>query len=80
MSKVADLAEKAMAELASGAQLFDLKVNYISEVGPDEALTASADIVHAGRRTVVTWCRIVSGPRLVATASATFAVTRVEEH
>lgn len=80
MSKVADLAEKAMAELAAGARLFDLKVNYISDVHPDEELVARADVVHSGRRTVVTWCRVEAGPRLVATASATFAAQPVEEH
>ena len=80
MSKVADLAEKAMAEVADGAQLFDLKVNYISDVEPGEELTATADVVHSGRRTVVTWCRIAAGQRLVATASATFAARVVEEH
>jgi acyl-coenzyme A thioesterase PaaI-like protein len=74
------MAEKAMTDVASGAHLFDLKVNYISDAQPDEELTARADVVHSGRRTVVVWCRIAAGARLIATASATFAATRVEEH
>jgi uncharacterized protein (TIGR00369 family) len=77
VSKVAELAETAMARRAGQAQIFDLQVNYISPAGPDADLTATARVVHAGRRTVVTECRIDSlDGRLVATASATFAITR----
>jgi acyl-coenzyme A thioesterase PaaI-like protein len=37
-------------------------------------------VIHAGRRTIVTECRIEGNDgRLVATASATFAVTREKE-
>ena len=80
MSRVAGLAETAMTTEAAGAEIFDLKVNYISHSGADEELTATARVVHAGRRTVVTECRIdAPGGRLVATASATFAVTRDKE-
>ena len=80
MSRVAELAETAMTSEAAGAEIFDLKVNYISHSGADEQLTATARVVHAGRRTVVTECRIdAPGGRLVATASATFAVTRDKE-
>ena len=80
MSRVAELAETAMTTEAAGAEIFDLKVNYISHSGADEQLTATARVVHAGRRTVVTECRIdAPGGRLVATASATFAVTRDKE-
>ena len=81
MSRVAELAEHAMKSQAGGAQIFDLKVNYISPSGSDERLTASARVVHAGRRTVVTECRIdAPDGRLVATATATFAVTQEKEN
>ncbi|HKC18929.1 MAG TPA: acyl-CoA thioesterase domain-containing protein [Candidatus Dormibacteraeota bacterium] len=79
MSKVADAAEAAMRGLAPGAEIFDLKVNYISDFEPGEELTTAAEVVHAGRRTVVTACRIEAGARLVATASATFVVAPNEE-
>jgi uncharacterized protein (TIGR00369 family) len=79
VSKVAELAESAMASEAGAGAIFDLKVNYISTFGPEEDLTATASVVHAGRRTVVTECRVHAGGRLVATASATFAGTREEE-
>ena len=79
MSRVADLAERAMAGRAAGARIFDLKLNYISSFEPEEELTVMAGVVHAGRRTVVTECRIEAGRRLVATASATFAATTDEE-
>jgi acyl-CoA thioesterase FadM len=78
--KLADLAEAAMAQKAGTGRIFDLKLNYISEFDPSERLTAVADVVHAGRRTVVTECRIEAGARLVATASATFAITREKEN
>ena len=81
MSSVAELAETAMKSEAGGAEIFDLKVNYISRSGSDERLTATARVVHAGRRTVVTECRIdAADGRLVATASATFAVTQEKEN
>lgn len=79
MSKLTELAEQAMARHSGSAQIFDLKLNYISSFGPDEDLTATASVVHAGRRTVVTECRILAGTRLVATASATFAVAIEKE-
>ena len=80
MSKVAELAEKAMAGAARQGRIFDLKVNYISGFEPDEHLRATAHVVHAGRRTVVTECRVEAGARLVATASATFAVRSEKEN
>ena len=80
MSKVAEVAERAMAGVARQGRIFDLKVNYISDFEPDEDLRATAHVVHAGRRTVVTECRVEAGVRLVATASATFAARTVEEH
>jgi acyl-coenzyme A thioesterase PaaI-like protein len=79
VSKVADVAEQAMQGLAPGARMFDLKVNYISDFGPGEELEGHAEVVHAGRRTVVTECRIAAGARLVATATATFAVSGEKE-
>jgi uncharacterized protein (TIGR00369 family) len=80
VSRVAELAESAMQGEAGRAEIFDLKVNYISPSGSDDRLTATARVVHAGRRTVVTECRIdAPGGRLVATASATFAVTGEKE-
>ncbi len=62
------------------AMSFDLKLNFITAAKIGETLRARALVVHAGRRTVVTECR-VEGPdgKLVATASATFAVTREKE-
>ncbi|HEV1991367.1 MAG TPA: PaaI family thioesterase [Candidatus Dormibacteraeota bacterium] len=56
---------------------FDLKLSFITAAKIGETLRATARVVHAGRRTVVTECR-VEGPdgKLVATASGTFAVTR----
>jgi acyl-CoA thioesterase len=62
------------------AMSFDLKLNFISAAKPGQTLRAAARVVHAGRRTVVTECRI-EGPdgKLVATASGTFSVTREKE-
>jgi len=62
------------------AMSFDLKLNFISAAKPGQTLRATGRVVHAGRRTVVTECR-VEGPdgKLVATASGTFAVTREKE-
>jgi len=59
---------------------FDLKLNFINAAKIGENLRATAQVIHAGRRTVVTECRVEGGgARLVATASATFAVTREKE-
>ena len=62
------------------AMSFDLKLSFISAARVGETLRATGNVVHAGRRTAVTDCR-VDGPdgRLVATASATFAITREKE-
>ena len=62
------------------AMSFDLKLNFISAAKPGQTLRATGRVVHAGRRTVVTDCR-VEGPdgKLVATASGTFSVTREKE-
>lgn len=81
MSRIADLAEGEMARLAGRGRIFDLKLNFISAVDGEPELLATGRVVHSGRRTVVTECRIESADgRLVATASATFAVTRDEEN
>ena len=59
------------------AMSFDLKLNFINAAKVGERLRATGKVVHAGRRTVVTECRVEGKDgRLVATASATFAVTR----
>ena len=62
------------------AMSFDLKLNFISAARVGEDLRATGHVIHAGRRTVVTECRVEGKDgRLVATASATFAVTRDKE-
>jgi len=59
------------------AMSFDLKLNFISAARIGETLRATGRVIHAGRRTMVAECRVEGGDgRLVATASATFAVTR----
>ena len=59
---------------------FDLKLSFISAAKVGETLRATAHVVHAGRRTAVTECRVEgSNGRLVATASGTFAITREKE-
>lgn len=59
---------------------FDLKLNFISAAKVGETLRATARVIHAGRRTAVTVCRVEGpGGRLVATASGTFAITRKKE-
>ena len=62
------------------AMSFDLKLSFIGAAKIGEKLRATGRVIHAGRRTVVTDCRIEGKDgRLVATASATFAVTREKE-
>jgi uncharacterized protein (TIGR00369 family) len=62
------------------AMSFDLKLNFISAAKIGETLRATGRVVHAGRRTVVTECRVEgSGGKLLATASGTFSVTREKE-
>jgi uncharacterized protein (TIGR00369 family) len=59
---------------------FDLKLSFISAAKVGEMLRATGWVVHAGRRTAVTECRVEGpGGRLVATASGTFAITRQKE-
>jgi len=84
ISTLADSAMgRALRTLKPGvvrAMSFDLKLTFISVAKVGETLRATGHVVHAGRRTAVTECR-VEGPdgRLVATASATFAITRNKE-
>src|ERR1700680_4884993 len=62
------------------AMSFDLKLTFIAAAGIGDTLRATANVVHAGRRTVVTGCRVEGKDgRLVATGSATIAVTREKE-
>jgi uncharacterized protein (TIGR00369 family) len=62
------------------AMSFDLKLNFINAARIGETLRATGHVIHAGRRTVVAECRVEGKDgRLVATASATFAVTREKE-
>ena len=84
---ISTLADSAMGRslrtLSPGvvrAMSFDLKLNFINAAKVGEKLRATGHVIHAGRRTVVTECRVEGGDgRLVATASATFAVTREKE-
>jgi uncharacterized protein (TIGR00369 family) len=58
----------------------DLKLNFINAAKIGEDLRAEGKVVHGGRRTAVTECRIEgTDGRLVATASGTFAITREKE-
>ena len=62
------------------AMSIDLKLSFINAAQIGEDLRGVATVVHAGRRTVVTECRVEGGDgRLIATASGTFAVTREKE-
>jgi uncharacterized protein (TIGR00369 family) len=84
---ISTLADSAMGRslrtLSPGvvrAMSFDLKLNFINAAQVGEKLRATGHVIHAGRRTVVAECRVEgSDGRLVATASATFAVTREKE-
>jgi uncharacterized protein (TIGR00369 family) len=64
----------------SRAMSFDLKLSFISAAKIGEEMRAVGNVIHAGRRTAVTECRIEGKDgRLIATASGTFAVTREKE-
>jgi uncharacterized protein (TIGR00369 family) len=84
---ISTLADSAMGRslrtLSPGvvrAMSFDLKLNFINAAKVGEKLRATGHVIHAGRRTVVAECRVEgSDGRLVATGSATFAVTREKE-
>lgn len=59
------------------AASFDLKLSFIAAARIGETLRATGKVVHAGRRTCVTECRVEgAGGRLIATASGTFMVSR----
>ncbi|HEX9560591.1 MAG TPA: PaaI family thioesterase [Candidatus Dormibacteraeota bacterium] len=84
---ISTLADSAMGRslrtLSPGvvrAMSFDLKLNFINAAKVGETLRATGHVIHAGRRTAVAECRVEgSDGRLVATASATFAVAREKE-
>ena len=84
---ISTLADSAMGRslrtLSPGvarAMSYDLKLNFINAAKIGENLRATGRVVHAGRRTVVTECQIEGRDgKLVATASATFVVTRQKE-
>ena len=84
---ISTLADSAMGRslrtLSPGvtrAMSFDLKLNFISAGKIGETLSARGTVIHAGRRTAVTECRVEGADhRLVATASATFTVKREKE-
>jgi uncharacterized protein (TIGR00369 family) len=62
------------------AMSFDLKLNFINAAKIGERLRATGKVIHAGRRTAVTECRVEDrNGKLVATASGTFAVKREKE-
>ena len=64
----------------SRAMSFDLKMSFISAAKVGERLRATGRVIHAGRRTAVTECRVEGKDgRIVATATATFAITRAKE-
>ena len=59
------------------AMSFDLKLSFINAARIGEMLLATGRVIHAGRRTMVATCDVRGREgRLIATASATFAVTR----
>lgn len=51
----------------------DMQIRYHGPVRPGE-ITAQAEVVHLGSRTITTHCRVVQNEILVATVSATFAI------
>lgn len=62
------------------AMSFDLKLSFVAAAKIGETLRATGKVVHAGRRTCVTECRVEgSGGRLIATASGTFMVKREDQ-
>ena len=84
---ISTLADSAMGRaghtIKPGVRLatsFDLKLTFVAVGRIGETLRATANVVHAGRRTCVTACRVEgSGGRLIATASGTFMVKREDQ-
>jgi uncharacterized protein (TIGR00369 family) len=71
---------RTLTPAVSRSMSFDLKLNFINPGKVGETLRATGHVIHAGRRTVVAECRVEGKDgRLVATASATFAVARNKE-
>ena len=59
------------------AMSFDLKLSFINAAKIGEMLLATGRVIHAGRRTMVARCEVLGREgRLIATGSATFAVSR----
>jgi uncharacterized protein (TIGR00369 family) len=56
----------------------DLQIRYHGPVRPGE-LTAEAEVVHLGTRTITTQCRVTQLEILVATVTATFAILNDDE-
>jgi len=62
------------------AASFDLKLSFIASARIGETLRATGKVVHVGRRTCVTECRVEGDRgRLIATASGTFMVSREKQ-
>src|SRR5260370_41616705 len=62
------------------AMSFDLKLNFISAAKIGDTLRATGRVVHAGRPTAATQCRVhAPAAKLLDTASGTFSVTRDKE-
>jgi uncharacterized protein (TIGR00369 family) len=84
---ISTLADSAMGRAvwtlepgATRAMSFDLKLSFITVATVGERLRAVGHVIHAGRHTAVAECRVEgTDGRLVATASATFAMTRGKE-
>lgn len=71
---------RTLTPAVTRAMSFDLKLNFINTAKIGETLRGTGHVIHAGRRTVVAECRVEGRDgRLVATASATFAVAREKE-
>ena len=79
----------ALADTASGAAAFsalsggrvvtqDMQIRYHGAVRPG-SLQAAAEVIHHGRRTIVTNCRVLQKEVLVATATGTFAILNAGE-
>ena len=84
---IATLADSAMGRSVrtlgpeiKRALSFDLKMNFVHAAKVGETLRATGKVLHEGRRTVVLDCTVVSATgRLIATATATFLISRTEK-
>jgi len=81
---ISALADSAMGRslrtiepVVARAMSFDLKLSFVNAAKIGERMRATGRVIHAGQRTMVAECRVEGrGGRLIATASATFSVTR----